>query len=225
METEKAALEEQGIVTISKDILGTLPAAEFKGDIQVVDTSEQVEEAINFLKKSPIIGFDTETRPSFKKGLQYKVSLIQLSTPDKCFLFRINNIGFPDALKEIIEDKSLLKIGLSIHDDFHNLSKITELFPRSFIDLQSFVKDYRIVDNSLSRIFAILFEQRISKGQRLTNWEAEELSDAQQAYAALDAFACIKIYTHLKAGLFNPLKSKYLTFPRVNKIENQSQVK
>ena len=203
----------RAIVTIPKEELCTLPAAEFKGKISLVDTLDKVSPAIKALKKASVIGFDTETRPSFKKGLTYNVSLIQLATPDCSYLFRTNIIGFPDELIKILEDPNLLKVGLSIHDDFHNLRRIIEIEPQGFIDLQSFVKDYKIADNSLSRLYGILFGQRISKGQRLTNWEAAELSESQQAYAALDAQACIKIYNYLKEGNFNPFKSPYLTFP------------
>ncbi|MDE5551979.1 MAG: 3'-5' exonuclease domain-containing protein 2 [Muribaculaceae bacterium] len=198
------------IVTISKTDLAVLPIASFVGNIIVVDSLDKVPSAVETLRASDIIGFDTETRPSFKKGQTYTVSLLQLSTPDTCFLFRLNMIGLPESLRNLLEDKNKLKIGLSLHDDFHNLHKLEEFTPEGFIDLQPFVKDYMIADNSLARIYGILFSQRISKGQRLTNWEAKTLTACQQAYAALDAQACIDIYRYLTAGEFNPWKSPYL---------------
>ena len=204
---------ENAIVTISKDKLATLPAAEYSAGIVVIDTLEKIPEAISSLRKFSILGFDTETRPSFKKGVIYNVSLIQIASPEGCFLFRTNKIGFPAELMEILADPSILKVGVSIHDDFHNLRKIAEIDPASFIDLQHYVKQFKIADNSLSRIYAILFGQRISKGQRLTNWEAPELSESQQKYAALDAGACLSIYSYLSNGKFDPSKSAYLTFP------------
>lgn len=201
------------IVTIDKETLAELPAAPYNGPISLIDDKSQIADAIENLRKSPIIGFDTETKPSFKRGEYHDVALIQLATPTQSFLFRINCIGLPSELVDLFEDPKILKVGLSIKDDFHNLAKITEIYPQNFIDLQTFVKDYRIADASLSRIYAILFGQRICKGQRLTNWEAEELTEAQKIYAALDAFACIQIYNHLKNGSFDPLQSKYLTIP------------
>ena len=203
----------RAIITISKEKLGTLPSADYHGRITVIDDASKVGEAIETLRKADVIGFDTETRPSFKKGQTYNVALIQLATSDQAFLFRTNLIGFPKELIEILENPGILKVGLSIHDDFHNLRKVAEIEPQGFIDLQSFVKNYKIADNSLSRVYGILFDKRISKGQRLSNWEAEELSEAQQAYAALDASACITIYQYLKEGSFNPKESKYLTLP------------
>ena len=157
-----------------------------------------------------MIGFDTETKPSFKRGQSNKVALLQLATRSSCYLFRLNRIGIAEPIIRLLENESILKIGLSIHDDFHNLNKIREITPGGFIDLQQFVKKFMIADNSLSRIYGILFGQRISKGQRLTNWEAEELSLHQQGYAALDAQACIQIYDHLNSGKFNPQESPHL---------------
>lgn len=203
----------KAIVTISKEALSKLPAADFKGHINLIDSSSQLKDALAKLREADIIGFDTETRPSFKKGLSYNVSLIQLATRDCCYLFRTNKLGYPKELIEILENPNILKVGLSIHDDFHSLRKVTQLEPEGFIDLQCFVKDYKIADNSLSRVYGILFGERISKGQRLTNWEAAELTEAQQTYAAMDAAACIKIYDYLKTGKFNPKDSEYLILP------------
>lgn len=205
-------------VTISKEALSKLPAAPFTSSIHLIDKAEDVEQALTELRNAEIIGFDTETRPSFKKGQLHTVSLLQLATPDTCYLFRLNKIGLVEGLIEILQDPALLKVGLSIHDDFHSLRRLSPLEPQGFIDLQQYVKQFKIIDNSLSRIYGILFGERISKGQRLTNWEAETLTTAQQGYAALDAVACIRIYRHLKSGAFYPFTSPYLTFPEQETI-------
>ena len=197
-------------VTISKQQLAELPAAQFKGEIKVIDKADDISEAVAELYKSDIIGFDTETRPTFKKGQSNNVSLLQLSTRKKCFLFRLNRIGLDSKLIELLQDPSQLKIGLSIHDDFHNLNKLSHLEPKGFIDLQSYVKQYRIADNSLTKIYAVIFGKRISKGQRLTNWEADTLTPPQKSYAALDALACVDIYDFISSGKFNPDDSPYL---------------
>lgn len=204
----------KSIITIGKEALAALPAEECRDKtVMIVDDFTKLAPAIDDLRHAEIVGFDTETRPSFRKGQHYDVALIQLATPESCYLFRTNIIGYPKQLIDILQDPEVLKVGLSIHDDFHNLRKVTEIEPRNFIDLQSFVKDFKIVDNSLSRLYGILFGKRISKGQRLSNWEAPELTEAQQAYAALDAFACIRIYQELTRGNFDPRTSPYLTLP------------
>lgn len=198
-------------VSITKEQLSRLPMANYLGNIVVVDRVEDAEAAITDLRDSDIIGFDTETRPSFKKGVINKVALMQLSTRKCCYLFRLNRIGVPDTLRDLLEDESKLKVGLSIHDDFHNIRNVCGSFnPAGFIDLQPFVKKYSIADNSLARIYGILFGQRISKGQRLTNWEADELTVSQRNYAALDAIACIQIYDWITQGKFIPELSPYM---------------
>lgn len=197
-------------ITISKEELSELPAATFNGRIVVIDSEDKIKEAADYLSKESCIGFDTETKPSFKKGQINNVALLQLSTHTVCFLFRLNVIGLPNCIKDILENEKITKIGLSIHDDFHNLNKLYPFSPAGFIELQNFVKQYHIADNSLSRIYAIIFGERISKGQRLSNWEAGELSIHQQCYAALDAMACISIYDKLASNGFNPLDSEYI---------------
>lgn len=183
--------------TISKEELSELDAEEFKGRIVLVQTAATALKAIRFLMEQPIVGFDTETRPSFKKGQIHKVALIQLSTPDTCFLIRLNRLGIFPELKEFLESDSVKKIGLSTKDDFNALNRLSPIEPRGFVELQQLVKTCGIGEASLTKIYALLFGKRISKGQRLTNWEAVELTDAQQRYAALDAWACLRIYNHI----------------------------
>ena len=145
----------------------------------------------------PILGFDTETRPSFKRGHQYKVSLLQVSTPDTCFLFRLNHTGLTPSLIKLLEDRTIPKIGLSWHDDINALSKIGKFKTGSFTDIQDMVRELGIEDLSLQKLYANLFGQKISKRQQLSNWEADILSDKQKMYAATDAWACIMIYNEI----------------------------
>lgn len=184
-------------LTISKEEVAELPIETFSGNIIIIDKPEDIDNAIEELSKHSIIGFDTETRPSFKKGQVHKVALIQLSTIDTCYLFRLNKIGYPDQLDSILCNEDITKIGLSLRDDFAAMNRRSEMIPVNFVDLQPFVDKYGIEDNSLQKIYAILFGKKITKRQRVSNWEAEELSDAQKNYAAIDAWACLKIYNHL----------------------------
>lgn len=200
-------------LSIPKTELPSLPAAAFKGKIVVVDDQSKVADAVKDLRGHSIIGFDTETKPTFKRGQSNNMALMQLSTRDTCYLFRLNKIGMDPEVLGILEDENILKIGTSVHDDFTGLRKVASCEPANFIDLQRYVKQYRIADNSLSRISAIIFGERISKNQQKTNWEAENLTPAQQSYAALDAFACIRIYEYLESGKFCPEKSIYINYP------------
>ncbi|RHJ95400.1 3'-5' exonuclease [Parabacteroides bouchesdurhonensis] len=183
--------------TIKKEDIAALPIEEFKGRIYVIDTTAEANKAVEYLLKYPKVGFDTETRPSFKKGQHYKISLMQISTEDTCFLFRLNRIDIPEPLEYFLRTEDTMKIGLSLRDDFAAMRKRTSVEPTNFLDLQKFVGKFGIEDASLQKIYAILFSKKISKGQRLTNWDADVLTDSQKKYAALDAWACLQIYNLL----------------------------
>lgn len=175
-----------------------MPTVSFEGRIITIDTVADTDKAVKALQKEKLLGIDTETRPSFRKGVQHKVSLIQLSTADTCFLIRLNRVDMPDSLLSLLENDKITKVGVSLHDDIQALNKRHKFTPGGFIDLQNIVKEFGIEEMSLQKIFAIVFGQRISKSQQLTNWENDVLTDKQKLYAATDAWACLKLYNHLK---------------------------
>ena len=183
---------------ISKQSVAALPKVNFEGRIFVVNTEAEARKAISYLNTHSIVGVDTETRPSFKKGTTHKVALLQISTHDTCFLFRLNRLGLPDFLEEFLQN-DVLKVGLSLKADFAMLRKRNTKDPRSgnWVELQDYVPRFGIEEKSLQKIYALLFGKKISKSQRLSNWEAEVLTEAQQLYAATDAWACVEIYNYL----------------------------
>ncbi|MDE5657062.1 MAG: 3'-5' exonuclease domain-containing protein 2 [Muribaculaceae bacterium] len=198
-------------ISIPKQLLPTLPQARFAGRITVIDSVDQARQALRALRRAGIVGFDTETRPSFRRGHPHKVALMQLSTDDRCFLFRLNKMGLSRALCNFLQDPSVIKVGLSVHDDFNVMRRsVLELRPQGFVELQTYVKSFHIKDISLQKIYAILFGEYMPKSQRLTNWEADELTQHQQSYAAMDAWACLRIYKYLESGSFVPVESPYL---------------
>lgn len=175
-----------------------LPRALFEGRIEVVLSESEAAKAVDYLLKQPIIGIDTETRPSFRKGVKYYVSLLQVSSRDICFLFRLKHTGMCESIIRLLEDTTIPKIGLSLHDDIRQLHEVAKFQPGYFIELQDKVKDFGVEDLSLQKLFANFFGERISKGQRLTNWEADILSESQKRYAATDAWACILLYEEME---------------------------
>lgn len=195
-----------------KKEIGALPVASFEGRIIIVQSETESDKAVSYLLSQQILGIDTETRPSFRKGQTHQVALLQVSTVDTCFLFRLNMIGITESIKRLLEDCSVIKVGLSLKDDMHQLSKRADFTPGTFIELQNEVKKMGIKDMSLQKIYANLFSKRISKGQQLSNWEADTLTPQQKAYAATDAWACIMIYNEL-----NELKRNGYS---IDKIEN-----
>lgn len=185
--------------TITKAEIAGMPKVLFPGRVFVINAESEAEKAVAYLKAQRIVGVDTETRPSFKRGTTHKVALLQISTADTCFLFRLNRIGMPDCLQEFLQSDTL-KIGLSLKDDFNSLRKREDVHPDrgNWIELQDYVGRFGIKDMSLQKIYANLFGQKISKNQRLSNWEADVLSESQKLYAATDAWACVEIYNCLE---------------------------
>ena len=180
-----------------KKSIAELPTVTFPGKTVVVMSESEAEKAVDFLLSNDILGVDTETRPSFKKGETHMVSLLQVSTSDVCFLFRLNHIGITPAILRLLENKAVPMVGLSLHDDMLSLHKRVAFTPGFFIDLQDLVGELGIEDLSLQKLYANLFHQKISKRQRLTNWDSDVLNDKQKAYAALDAWACINLYKEI----------------------------
>jgi len=175
-----------------------LPRVLFEGRIVVIISEKETDAAVKYLLSQKIIGLDTETRPSFKKGKSYKVALLQVSTYDTCFLFRLSRTGLTPSLVTLLEDCNVLKVGLSLHDDFRVLSKRTDFTPGRHIELQQEAKKLGIQDMSLQKLYANIFGEKIAKNQQLSNWEADVLTEAQQRYAATDAWACIKLYEEIQ---------------------------
>lgn len=181
-----------------KQLLNDLPISQFEGRIFVITTEGEAARAVKYLMSQPILGFDTETRPSFRHGECHKVALLQVSTHDTCFLFRLNRMGLPPCIINLLEDQQITKVGLSLNDDLTMLRRRHTFKPGTFIDIQHEVTKIGITDMSLQKIYANLFGLKISKRQQLTNWEADILTDAQKTYAATDAWACIKIYEEIE---------------------------
>ena len=180
-----------------KKSIAELPTVTFPGKTVVVMSESEAEKAVDFLLSNDILGVDTETRPSFKKGESHMVSLLQVSTSNICFLFRLNHIGITPAILRLLENTTVPMVGLSLHDDMLSLHKRVGFTPGNFIDLQDIVGELGIEDLSLQKLYANLFHQKISKRQRLTNWDSDVLNDKQKAYAALDAWACINLYKEI----------------------------
>ena len=188
--------------SISKEEISSLPILEYEGrNIVLVDTLSKLKTTIEVLKNEEVLGFDTETKPSFEKGKMNKVALLQLSTADTCYLIRLNVLGMQNSIIELLSSEKPLKIGLSLKDDYKMLNRRRNFKPAGFLDLQSVIGKFGIKDLSLQKIYAIMFNKKISKSQRLTNWQAPNLTLQQQKYAAVDAWACMDIYNVIKDEL------------------------
>lgn len=186
------------VENITKEDIQRLPLISFEGEIAIVDNREEMHEAIGYLRKQPVVGFDTETKPAFVKGEYNPTALIQLATHDKAYLFRLNIIGYPDALFNLLQDETITKLGISLLDDLKDLKKLKHFEPAGFIDLNHIAKELGIKHMGVRKLAAIFLEHRISKSQQVSNWENKELTLGQQRYAATDAWICLEIHDYLK---------------------------
>lgn len=183
-----------------KSYIASLPRYFYDGKIVVVQGESEAKKAVDVLLRSAILGIDTETRPTFRKGESRKVALLQVASEELCFLFRMNLMGFLPCMSQLLSSPDILKVGLSLKDDFMMLRQRDSTFrPDGFIDLQNYVKDMHIEDMSLQKLYANVFHMRISKNAQLSNWEADVLTDSQKIYAATDAVTCLQLYKELKA--------------------------
>ena len=195
-------------ISISPEEIEQLSPAAFPGRIEVIDSiGLDFFRAVRYLRRQSVIGFDTESRPCFSPNQpHYGVSLLQLSGKERAFLFRIKMMGdIPKALRKILSDEKILKVGAAGNDDVRGLENHHDFTPKSFVDLQKIVWEYGIKDKSVKKMAAIILGIRISKTQQLSNWEAEKLSEAQQSYAATDAWVCREMYLKLLSSEKNPL--------------------
>ena len=204
-------------ISISPEEISALELASFPGEIVLVDREgEELDKAVRYLKRQQVLGFDTETRPTFSPDQHSTgTALLQLSGGGKAFLFRLKKIGLPRPLAAILANPNIIKVGAATLDDVRGLQKITPFSPRGFVDLQSIVNEYGIRDKSVKKMTAIILGVKISKAQQLSNWEADRLSESQQRYAATDAWVCREMYLKLLASEKHPLTPEQLHPERI----------
>jgi len=182
---------------IPKEILNELPKKHFEGNIYLINNKEDMLLAVEELQRMPILGFDTETRPAFKKGVTHKVALLQLSSENNAYIFQLKELGLPVELANILSNKNIIKTGVAIRDDIKGLKKLRNFKENGFIELQTYSDKFGIEDNGLKNLSGNLLGFSISKGAKLTNWENEKLTSRQLNYAATDAWVSFLIYKKL----------------------------
>jgi len=186
------------ITNLSEENLDDYPIGFFEGKIHVVNNQDDLKKAVAYLSKCEFLGFDTETRPAFKKGLSYPLALLQLSDHENAFLFRVQKTGIPKELQKVLGSKKIKKIGAAIYDDINALKKFKGFDSTSFIDIQTIAKDLKIEHFGLKKLAPLVLGFKISKRQQLSNWENPELTTGQQRYAATDAWLCLELFKILR---------------------------
>jgi ribonuclease D len=188
---------------ITKEEVAKLRLIQFEGPISLIQSEEAFEREIKTMAGHPILGFDTETRPSFKKGKVYPTSLIQLSSTDHTWLIRVSRLGYPKRLLDLLSSEETIKVGSGLHDDLRRMRSDFHFKPGGFLDLQNYVEAFQIGEKGLKKMSAIVLGYRISKSQQVSNWDADVLTEAQLRYAATDSWICLEIYNKLRNALSN----------------------
>ncbi len=188
---------------ITKEEMSQLALIQYGGPITLIQSEEDFEAEIDVIAGHPVLGFDTETKPSFKKGKVYPTSIIQLSTSDHAWLIRVSRLGYPKRLLDILSNDQIIKVGSGLNDDIRRMRADFHFEPGGFLDLQQYVEAFRIGEKGLKKLSAIVLGKRISKSQQVSNWDANILTEAQLRYAATDAWICLEIYNTLRNTLSN----------------------
>jgi len=189
---------------ISKEEVADLDLIQYEGAVKIINSIEEFQEEIHHIREHSLLGFDTETRPSFKKGVVYPTALIQLSTLDRAWLLRVSRFGYPKELLDLFTREDILKVGLGLNDDLRRLRADFHFEPGGFLDLQQYVEAFRIEEKGLKKLSGIVLGHRISKSQQVSNWDANDLTEAQIRYAATDAWICLMIYKRLRKSIQDP---------------------
>lgn len=190
-------MDETFVPHISKDLVQWMPLVRFDGEVIIVDEPSKIPDSIEYLSAQSVLGVDTETRPSFTRGVRYPTALVQVATTERCYLFRLTHIGMPNPLADIFANPNICKVGLAFKDDLNGLRRRRDFKPANCVDLQQIAPNYGIQDLGLQKMFAICFGKKISKAQQLTNWESSHLTPEQARYASTDAWATLLIYNKL----------------------------
>ncbi len=185
-------------IEIAKDTIPALPLLQFSGKVRLITNKKSLEKAIETLKAAKVLGFDTETRPSFKKGQSFSISLIQFSTNDEAFLIRLNRSEINPEICKILADPKIIKTGIALHDDIKGLQKLVPFEANGFVDLSDVGKHMKIKQLGLRNMAAMLLGGRVSKSAKLSNWNAPQLTQSQILYAATDAWVSLLLYQEME---------------------------
>jgi ribonuclease D len=193
-------IEDVAKLSITSEELNLLPLKTFSGKVAVITEADKLSKVRAEIERHEIVGFDTETRPSFKRGQVYKVALLQLAIPGKVFLIRLHHTGLPHDIISIFENPGIHKAGVAIHDDIKSLQKLNKFTPASFVELATLARTSGLQVESVKKLAGLLLGIRISKSAQTSNWEAPTLTEKQIDYAATDAWVCLEIYSKLLAA-------------------------
>ena len=181
-------------VKLSKNEINALPLIQYEGDIEILTSKDNIQAAINDLKNYDLIGFDTETKPTFVKGPLNPPSIMQLACDDKVYIFQFDNDEILKKLSSILSNENITKCGVSVDRDLIELMYLSPFDPISFVDLGNVARENEIPHHGLRGLVAMFLKHRISKGSQTSDWSKISLSDSQISYAATDAWVSLELF-------------------------------
>tara|TARA_B000000477_G_scaffold22003_1_gene18855 strand:- start:88 stop:672 length:585 start_codon:yes stop_codon:yes gene_type:complete len=179
---------------LSKNEINSLPQIQFNGDVEVLSSNDNVQAAVNYLMNYDLIGFDTETKPTFVKGPLNPPSIMQLACIDKVYIFQLDNESLYKKLFPILSNENITKCGVSVDRDLIELMYLSPFDPLSFVDLGNIARDNDVPHHGLRGLVAMFLKHRISKGAQISDWSKTVLSQSQITYAATDAWISLKLF-------------------------------
>ena len=179
---------------LSKNEINSLPQIKFNGDVEVLSSNDNVQAAVNYLMNYDLIGFDTETKPTFVKGPLNPPSIMQLACIDKVYIFQLDNESLYKKLFPILSNENITKCGVSVDRDLIELMYLSPFDPLSFVDLGNIARNYDVPHHGLRGLVAMFLKHRISKGAQISDWSKTVLSPSQITYAATDAWISLKLF-------------------------------
>jgi ribonuclease D len=185
-------------VKITKEEVNALPLKAYEGPVTIVDNDQKLSAALKELKRETVLGFDTESRPAFKKGQNYPASLIQLGGERNIWLFQIQTFSNLDPLWRLLANRRIVKAGVAIADDIKKLQDLHAFKPGGFVEIADLTQQAGILNTGLRSLAGLLLGFRISKRAQVSNWAKSDLSEAQIQYAATDAWVSRELYLHMR---------------------------
>jgi ribonuclease D len=180
--------------SISKEAISSLPVRRYEGKVSLVETLRELEEARADIRQERVVGLDTETRPSFKKGEVHLPCLVQAATAQAVYLFQLSRLDVFPTLVELLAKPDVVKTGVGLAHDLRQLKLVFPFAVENVIDLGVIARRRGLGQTGVRNLAGMLLGFRIPKGNRTSNWAAPRLSPAQITYAATDAWACRELY-------------------------------
>lgn len=194
MHQRQATDDDDARRTIPHEDLMKLPVVRYRGPIRLVAAEAGLHRALHEIRSERVVGFDTETRPVFRKGQSHVPSLVQIATSHAVHLFPLAQLDCSRALGEVLGNAQIVKAGVALARDLAELQKLFPFTAANVLDLGDIAKHRGMEQTGLRNLTGLFLGGRVTKGPQTSNWARSNLSSSQLGYAATDAWVCRELY-------------------------------